>query len=180
MRNDTVIGDPLFTVPLSDSQTGQTYDLCFEVHGRNNSIFNFISDECVSVNAKYSPVGDLNIISEIGVRTEGESGECRDIRVSLEGCAVSTRTMGGGGGALVGLGPKDTLKTDGISVRRYKERVRISVPNCNQARLVFWVICERGAIDMIRFQVAHGLNLRATAHGLLGKSFYNFFQWNCR
>ena len=58
----------------------------------------------------------------------------------------------------------------GISARKRKlNRVRISIPNCDNVNLVMWVTCERDP-DMIRFQIARGLSLLPTSHGLLGTS----------
>lgn len=167
IRNDTVIGDPLFTVPIDSDD--QDRNLCFEVHGRRNTNFNLISDTCVSVNAHYSPAGDLNIISSIGVRAEGDDGVCRNIRVDLEGCTISA---GMGGGSMTELGASGEFSVAGISARKTRrDRVRISVPNCENVNLVLWVICERrpNNLDMIRFQIARGVNLASTSHGLLGK-----------
>ena len=87
--------------------------------------------------------------------------------MDLEGCTISA----GVGGALTELGPKDEFSMAGISARKTRmDRVRISVPNCEQVNLVLWVICERRPeVDMIRFQIARGVNLASTSHGLLGK-----------
>ena len=171
MYNDTVIGDPLFTVPYltPPGQPGQK--LCYEVHGQPNTHFNLVSDTCVSVNALYAGVttvdGPLNIISAIGIRAEDNAGNCQNIRVDLdEECGVSV----GMNGALTSV---DTLtyRRDGISIHRRKtDRVCVSVPNCENVQLNMWVICERGGpVDMIRFQIARGRNLRLTSHGLVGE-----------
>lgn len=163
IRNDTVIGDPLFTVPIDSDD--QERNLCFEVHGRRDTDFNLISDKCVSVNAHYAAAGDLNIISSIGVRAEGDDGVCTNIRVDLEGCTISAGT----GGGLTEVG---AFSVAGVSARKTRrDRVRISVPNCDNVNLVLWVICERrpNNLDMIRFQIARGVNLASTSHGLLGK-----------
>ena len=50
--NDSVIGDPLFTVPFREDQTS----LCFEVHGKANNNFNLVSDTCTNVNAYFAPM----------------------------------------------------------------------------------------------------------------------------
>lgn len=163
IRNDTVIADPLFTVPINSDN--QDRNLCFEVHGRSDTSFNLISDKCVSVNALYSAIGDLNIVSAVGVRAEGNDGVCRNIQVDLSGCTVST-----GMGAMAELGASESFFMAGISARKTRtDRVRISVPNCEYVNLVLWVICEREPMDMIRFQIARGVNLASTSHGLLGK-----------
>ncbi len=69
-------------------------------------------------------------------------------------------------------------------MRLYRNRVRISAPNCQDLDLVMWVFCEqrelRGYpelgepdvvvnVSMIHFVIARGLNIRESAHGLLGK-----------
>ena len=77
---------------------------------------------------------------------------------------------------------------NGVSVQRYCNRVRISVPNCQDLTLVMWVICENQMLedpddpgvtligDMIKFVVMRGLNFgHRQAHGLLGE---NSFPWN--
>ena len=73
--NDTVIGDPLITVPVlvqgSDlAQLGdggvERLSLCYEVHGRPREYFNFVTDDCASVNAHYIDLtADLNIIDRV-------------------------------------------------------------------------------------------------------------------
>ena len=82
--NDSVIGDPLMTVPLHLSNTSvfenieltenEVVNLCYEIHGRAGEYFNLVSDSCVSVNAHYRKAHQLlgyNIIDEIAVRAVG-------------------------------------------------------------------------------------------------------------
>lgn len=173
IRNDTVIGDPLYTVPYYNASKPEgRQNLCYEIHGRSNHNFNLISDKCASVNAHYSAVGSLNIISAIAIRAEDNEGRCRDILVNLERCSVST---GLGSAALTAV--EEMISVAGISVRkRSADRARVSLPNCEGVNLIMWVICERGAIDMIRFQIARGVNLRPTSHGLLGKYYYLYIE----
>ncbi len=73
-----------------------------------------------------------------------------------------------------------------IFVRRYSNRVRISVPNCDELMtLVTWVFCEsrtmddptapggRVTADAIKFFVLRGLNFEhRDSHGLIGN--YNY------
>ena len=82
MGNDTVIGDPLFTVPLNmengfdrlpalAKQLDGLPNLCYEIHGEHNQYFSLVSDTCTTVNAHYnaSSSPDLrgwNVISTIG------------------------------------------------------------------------------------------------------------------
>ena len=180
--NDTVISDPLFTVPISvsDEQRAalnlsetQQLSMCYEIHGRSGEWFNYVTDQCTSVNARYSAINeDLNIIDQIGIRTVDEiRGRCVNILVSIDQCTAE-----------VNGSPVTRYSRNGIYVRRYSNRVRISVPNCNDLTLVMWVICERRTLDdpfqpgvtvpadMIKFVVMRGLNSgHRPAHGLLGK-----------
>ena len=163
VRNETVIGDPLYTVPVLVNGDPDSYSLCFEVHGKSNTTFNFISDTSVSVNAYLVPIGELNVIGAIGVRAEDDAGECRNIKVDLEGCALST----GSGDDLTSA---NQFSINGINARRVQsDRVRISVPNGDGLRLVMWVICESTPLNMIRFQISRGVDLAPSCHGLLGE-----------
>ena len=161
--NDTIIGDPLYEVPVIINGEGNTVSLCYEIHGEPGEHFNLISDTCVSVNALYSSMinpSNGNIISKIGVLAEDSNGVCQEIEADLEGCTARVN------------GNNVTLyNQDGIRVMRRTNRIRISVPNCESTDLVMWVTCEvQGEQPMIRFVVARGFNLRPTSHGLVGKS----------
>lgn len=177
LRNDTVIGDPLYTVPLY-SQDGKQYSLCYEVFGRTNSTFNLISDTCVSVTAHYGPMSnpeDGNIIDRIGVRAVGmsQSSTCYDISVELTGCSASVKPSSNN--ALLEIAEGRRYEEDGISIRRQRNRVRISVPNCDNVMLVMYVICEhRQDQDMIKFVITRGLNLRPSSHGLIGMYYFSY------
>ena len=161
--NDTIIGDPLYEVPVIIDEEGNTVSICYEVHGEANQHFNLISDTCVSVNALYSSMidpSDGKIISKIGVLAEDSNGVCQEIEADLEGCT-----------ARVNGNNLTMYNQDGIRVMRRTNRIRISVPNCASTDLVMWVICEvQGEQPMIRFVVARGFNLRPTSHGLVGES----------
>ncbi len=179
--NDTVIGDPLFSVPIlvADEQLqalGLTsLTMCYEVHGKSDQWFNLVTDECASVNAHYSALArDLNIIDEIGVRAVDEMDQCVNVSVDVDMCSAKINQRS--------LALNERYSRNGVSVRRYSNRVRISVPNCNDLTLVMWVICQRHTLedpsqpgasvtgDMIKFVVMRGLNFRQRrAHGLLGK-----------
>ena len=176
--NDTVMGDPLFTVPIYDQQDSTpvldlTTDtsppsLCFEIHGATNKIFNLISDHCTSVNAHYAPM-DIpergNIIDSVGIRAVDTAGKCVNIRVSIEsGCTPNIST---GDGVTQ---PVTRYNSQGVSVSTHRNhRVRVSVPNCENVQLVMWVICESmNRQEMVKFVITRGINLRPTSHGLLG------------
>ena len=178
--NDTVIGDPLFTVPIHVSED-QLQDLnlpglslCFEIHGQADQWFNLVTDECSSVNARYVQFSTgLNVIDEIGVRAVDTADQCVNIRVDVGNCTADVND--------VALDVMGRYSMNGVSVRRYRNRVRISVPNCNDLTLVMWVFCETRTLedhadgskvtgDMIKFVVMRGLNMgNRPSHGLLGK-----------
>ena len=177
--NDTVIGDPLMTVPIrSDATqvgmpTGTPLSLCYEVHGQPDQYFNFVSDSCVSVNAHYTkvhPTLDINVINQIGVHAVDNSNQCHNIQADLSGCR-----------ALVdGVEITVPYRVAGISVRRFPNRVRIAVPNCENRNLVMWAFCQdasfsvpgvgRMQTQMIRFVISRGFALNESSHGILGKS----------
>ncbi len=159
----------------------EVINLCFEIHGRSDEYFNLVSDSCISVNAHYQradPQLPANIIDEVTVRAVGLDGICRNIAVSVENCQAT----------IDGSVLDETYTSAGISVRLYRNRVRISAPNCQDLDLVMWVFCERTElrgypelgepdivvnVSMIRFVIARGLNIRESAHGLLGKCMVN-------
>ena len=176
--NDTVIADPLLTVPIrimNPDTIGldHTPFLCYEMQGRGNTYFNLISDSCVSVNAHYITVGPFNVINQIAVRAVDNSDTCRNILVDADNECYAEMD-----GASI-----DEYAQAEVSVRVFKERVRISVPNCDNQKLVMWVICENGSLQlsnsdsdrtvyearMIKFVVARGFNLQPTSHGIIGK-----------
>ena len=158
-----MIGDPLFTVPLP----GSLGHLCYEIRGAADQFFNFISDECVSVNAHYtehSPLpGEtrvLHVINQIAIRTVDNSNNCIDILVDRNGCAASVDSE-----TLTG-----SYNTGGVSVSMVDNRVVVGVPNCGELELEMEIVCETtNGVEMLRFEVMRGLNLRSTSHGLLGE-----------
>ncbi len=178
--NDTVIGDPLYTVPIlvpEDQLQALGLDkmtLCYEVHGESGHWFNLVTDECASVNTRYNPLSNtLNIMDSVAVRAVDDAMNCVNVQVDVRGC---TAQVDG-----VPLGVMEQYLMGGVSVKRYGNRVRISVPNCQEQTLVMWVMCERRSLrnpddpseiltgDMIKFVVMRGLNFGRKAHGLLGK-----------
>ena len=166
---DTVRGDPVYTVPILTPSTTREHTLCYEIYGHPNQFFNLVSDVCVNVNAHYAmkprQSRDLHIIDEVTVRATDTSSRCRNIAAELVGneCRVSVD-----GQMLNNTGTRYTQ--NGITIRSYPHRARITVPNCDNIRLVMWVICEtRFGFNMIQYRITRGFNLRPTSHGLLGK-----------
>ena len=174
--NDTVIGDPLLTVPIHvpDSEF-EDISLCYEMHGADDEYFNLVTDECASVNAHYSRVTDyFNVVDEIAIRAVDNVNECRNIAIYLDGnCSVQIDGI-----PLTEL----SYSSEGINVKRHEDHVRVSVPNCEELTLVMWIFCETNTLedpfngtdvvaDMINFVVMRGLNFgHRNVHGLIGKS----------
>lgn len=173
MVNDSTIGDPFFTVPIyvpaKQLETLETDSLalCYELHGEPDKWFNLVTDKCATVNGHFVLLSEsLNVIDEIGVRTVDDSSRCVDIRVNVHQCTAEVN------GASLNLAER--YFKNGVSVRRKANRVRISVPNCNDITLVMWAICEIDLPgqpgEMIKFVVTRGLNFGVrAAHGLFGK-----------
>ena len=168
MRNDTVIGDPLYTVPLqiSDAMVRATPEianasLCYEIHGRDGAILNLVSDHCVSINAEYvgGSNGTVNNVGTIGVYAVDSNGDCQSITIDVMNCVGTV-----GSTEVTQDSPYDVA---GIRIRKGRRYFRIAVPNCELQDLVSWVICEEE--DMLKFVITHGFNLAATSHGLVGK-----------
>ena len=173
--NDTIIGDPLFAVPLLLSEPvelaldGGDPDrviLCYEIHGKEDLWFNLVTDECTSVNAHYSNVApQLNIINRIAVRAVDDDGACREIAVDVDGCSIEVDGM-----------PVNFSRNSnsGIRIRKYPQRVRILVPNCAEQSLIMWITCESRILEdidteLLRFDVLRGLNFgHRNSHGLIG------------
>ena len=159
--NDSVIGDPQFTVslPVSGSRA-----MCYEVHGVAGQFFNLVSDTCTSVNALFESMPGkikINRMSSIGIHavtTATPSGSCADIQIDLENCTTT----------LNGASIDDSAIIEDIRVRKFGNRWRVSVPNCERPSTVMWITCQSNP-DMLRFDIARGSNLRPTSQGLLGK-----------
>ena len=169
LGNDTIIGDPLYTVPLQISPEMilanpeiANLSLCYEIHGSANGFFNLVSDQCVSITAEYrQSVIDrsLNFIGKIGVLAVDNDGDCQHIIVDGNGCAASV-----GSTEVTQAAP---YNNSGIKVRRNKRYYRIAVPNCELQDLIVWAVCEDK--NALRFIIARGFNLQPTSHGLVGK-----------
>ena len=159
MINDTVIGDPVFTVPLKDGSV-----LCYDIRGQPGSFLNLISDKCTSVNADYETMDipeNGNIMRAVGIRAVSQSGACHNIEVRINGTLTTTVDDTEISGVFV---------SGGVRVRAYSDRVRVSVPNCELVDLVLWVTRDvTNGQAMLRFQVSRGYNLSPTSHGLIGK-----------
>ena len=99
-----------------------------------------------------------NIIGAVGVRAADSAGNCHNIEVRFS-------QSGSGLDAFV-----DGEEVSSVQVRRYSNRVRISVPNCELVDLVMWVMMvEMRGQNLIKFVIMRGVNLAPTSHGLVGE-----------
>lgn len=172
-EDDVVIGDPFFTVPLfvPEPQLREMkidkLALCYEVHGESDKWFNLVTDKCASVNGRFEYLSSsLNVINELGVKSVDDNGKCVEILVNVHGCTASVNG--------IKIGMNERYSSGGVTVRRRKDRVRISLPNCNELALVMWAVCEidlpNQPGEMIKLVVSRGLNFnKRVAHGLIGK-----------
>ena len=171
VRNDTVIGDPLYEAALwfEDEKREFNYSLCYEIHGKSNHYFNLISDQCVSVSAYYTPMVNPamgNIISSMGIRATDNNGTCQDVSV-FQNQTSGLCELYANGDKIFG---EYTHAGVSAKLRKGNTMVRVSVPNCEQLPLIMWVKCEKVSNQfMIRFDIMRGVNLRPTSHGLLGQ-----------
>ena len=158
MTNDTVTGDPVFTVPIWSGGA-----LCYDVRGQPGIFLNLISDKCTSVNAEYQAMNiaeNGNIIRSIGIKAVGSGGNCFNITVQ-DSDPITT--------LINNFEISGIFESEGIRVRTYSERVRVSVPNCELIDLVMWITREvTNGQSLLRFQISRGYNLAPTSHGLLG------------
>lgn len=177
--NNTIVGDPFYTAPVSIAPDDLGFalntiiSLCYEVHGEAGRIFNLVNDFCTLVNAHYVqpfPGVDINVIDSVAIQAIDTANVCHKIEMNVAGCSVSVD----------GVPLTMMYDSNGITVRRYSNRVRVSVPNCEKTVVVMWMVCESGALpdpvtrvdrptELIKFVVARGLSLTQFAHGLLGK-----------
>lgn len=176
--NDSVIADPLMTLPLyiMDAMSMKKASLCYDLHGKPNVYYNFVSDSCVSVNAHYQTAfpgqRDIRIIvfDEIALRAVDRQGSCIDIAVGVSCIATINGAR---------LTFPQYIK-DGISVYQYADRVRLSVPNCKHQQLVLWVMCQSYQIShptsgvpldvrSLKLVVARALSLNEDSHGLIAQ-----------
>lgn len=184
LANDTVFGEPLYGVPLNLDEEeleilprearSRTPHLCFEIQGQVNTHFNILSDICTSANALYTALESsprLNAVTRIGVTAINSNDECIFIDTGIQNDCVPAVTS-----ANRTLSLEDGIRynSNGVSVSKRRNNVRISVPNCASTRLVMYLTCiEReggsGSFSMIRFDVTRGVNLSPTSHGILGK-----------
>ena len=160
----------MFTVPLNIdrkmlskfSQKDKQWDLCYEVHGREERIYNLVSDQCVFVNthlkmASNPKVG--NIMARIGIMAMDNDGKCHKILADLNGKNLTVNGV-----------VNNTWLHKGIIVHRFGDKVNVAVPNCKGQRMVFSIIFHyMNGADMIKFIIADGRGLSPSSHGLIGE-----------
>ena len=169
-----VDGDPMFTVPLNISKDSfilkdkGKLDLCYEVHGEKNKIFNLMSDSCLSINAlleepaKNPEIG--NVMTEVGVIAKDLNGNCQRIHVDLKQRSLKLNNE-----RIVGQ------KTyNGMHLLKLRDRVEVSMPGCiNGTSLSFRIEFNyMNGADMLKVIFSDESGLRQDSHGLMGKSIY--------
>ena len=139
--------------------------LCYEIRGQAGQYFNFISDTCVSVNAHYverqmvDTTKVLHVVDEVAIRAVDTDGNCINIRVERNGCITYVNGVA-----------TDSYFVAGVNISAVGSRTVVNIPNCGDIDLEMEIICENvNGIDMLRFEVMRGINLKETSHGLLGK-----------
>lgn len=169
MRNDSIVTDPLLTIPLylhdRPAEVYRKVALCYEVRGHQDTIYNLISDKCVSVNGQYkelaAPKTGYNVLGAVGVVAIDNEGECVTIAVEQIMGTCMTKVNG----KLL----FSSFKKNGVVVDIAHDKVQINIPNCEMVDIVIWIMCEEVAgHDMIKFVVTRGVNMWPTSHGLLG------------
>ena len=171
LSDDLETGDPIFVVPLYTpfESKAHSYSLCYEIHGKKDETYNFISDECTQVTAHYREVRNpfpdlsqpLHLVDQINITAVNNRQQCVSISMTLENITCST-LVGGSVGNYI---------QHGISVRQMADYTRVSVPNCADNRLIMNVICRTLTANVLylELRVTRGLNLRETSHGIIGK-----------
>ena len=166
--NDSVIADPLFTAPVGNGDA----HFCYEIHGTPNTVFNLVSDKCTVVNAGYIPTRvpqNGNVIGSVGIRAADSAGNCHnvEVRFSSPGSNYDLDVF------VDGQPVFGVARVDSVQVRRYSNRVRVSVPNGELVDLVMWVmVVEMRGENMIKFVIMRGVNLSPTSHGLVGEIMF--------
>ena len=173
LGEDLETGDPLFVVPLYTPSAAKphSYSLCYEIHGYKDQTYNLISDDCTQVSGHYYEAPDpdpdsnrpFHAVNHMYITAVNNNHQCVNISVHLNNGTCSASV---GDSSLVG-----GYIRYGISVRQSGNRVRVSVPNCADNRLVMYVICQNmhTSIPYLELKVIRGLNLREASHGVIGK-----------
>jgi hypothetical protein len=139
--------------------------MCYEIHGGEEKYFNLISDTCTSVNARFSAmqampdVNRMRVIGMYAATSATPNGNCAEIEINIDSCSAY----------LDGEPVELMAQVDDIRIRKFNNRWRVSVPNCQRPSATMWITCEA---NMLRFRIARGSNLAPTSHGLLGQ-FWN-------
>ena len=141
--------------------------LCYEIHGDADKWFNFISDKCLSLNAYYKEGVVFNrtghVIRQLAVLSEDLNGVCRQVLMIMDDAGVCSVTVDGS--------EVNVSNSGGLMVNKNRNRIRVSVPNCDNHMVVMWASCEEFfGTSMMKVVVSRGFNLRPTSHGFLGKS----------
>ena len=152
--------------------------LCYEFQGIANTYFNFLSNNCTSINAHYTAVlshPDVNIIDEVAIHTMDLTNQCINISVNIQ-CAV---TVNG-----APMDPNQKYANNSVTVTQYRDaQVQVAIPSCSGGQsLTLLVYCqsvtlldlrgEQFSTPAMRVVVKRSLYaMGGGSHGLLGKSY---------
>ena len=181
---DVVSADPLFTVAINSQSSSeldshqQPLSLCYQVHGDGDTYYNLLTTPFTSVNGLWSSVDDsgLHLLTEIGVQTLSENGECHNILIQLEDCALTINNFT--------TNAYLHFISRGVNVTRVDDRVIvINVSDGSRDDFVIEVECEvremvRGGEEMevplLQLRVTRPLtSLSGSANRLLGLPLYS-------
>ena len=169
MRNDSLVLDPLLTVPIyvheAPGSKFRKAALCYEIRGHSNAIYNLVSDMCVSINGEFvqmpAPRQHLNALGSVGMVAIDNAGQCLSLIVRHDGDCVAS---------VNGQPVQTSYNRNGISIARSARHVHIKVPDCDHVDLTMWVMCQRvEGYNMMKYVVTRGLNMHPTSHGLIGE-----------
>ena len=170
---DTVIinGDPLYEVPVTHTSPGMdptTTSLCYQVHGKNGSYYNLISDDCLQMNVLYAAMKNLedgNFLKEIGILARDTENNCIEIKLHSNRCNP----------IINGIAFNKSYNTNGIKIIKTEKRVfEVTVPNCKAKTqgddIKFKIACQKlRDRKVVHFSVMRGSGIKPGAHGLVGK-----------
>ena len=171
----------MFTVPLNISKDSWILkekgklELCYEVHGEKNKIFNLVSDSCLSVNALLEVASNPkigNVITQIGMIVMDWNGNCQRIHVDLKQRSLKLNNERITGSRVY----------NGILLRKMIDKVEITMPGCTTGnKLTFWIKFKyMNGADMLQLVISDGSGLRLDSHGLLGKRLYCIYLILCK
>lgn len=146
--------------------------LCYEIHGKEHTYFNLISNPCISVNAHYSLyAGPRNTIDQVAIVAKNSNGE--SVNITIDGdCNLNE-----------GQAPSVNLRyinSSGVMAVATPKQVVVWTDNsyCSKPAMYLWIQCV-GNDDSIRYTDVNDIFVLSvyhdpemtndSSHGLLGE-----------